>query len=318
LRVVIVRPNSYILATAPPMGPASLAAWLKKKRGDDIYIIDARKKRLDHSRLADKVANLNPDVVGISALSVESSDASETAKHVKKLLPEVPIVMGGPHASSAPEEVMADPNVDFAVVSEGEESFRKLLDRIENGDTSETVQGVWGRYGGELKFGGQREPLDVSDLPIPAWNLLPMEDYFAPGRNTHDTVPANVRCLQILTSRGCPFRCIYCHGIFGKTFRPRSPESVISEVESIVNTFNLKAIEVCDDIFNLDMDRAKTILRGLISMNISVSFPNGIRGDRVDAEMLYLMEAAGVRRVSFAVESANSRVQKVIKKGLDL
>ena len=318
MKVVIVRPNSYILPTAPPMGPASIAAWLKLKRADDVSIIDARKERLGEEGLADRVAALSPDVVGIGALSVEARDAHNVAAAVKRRLPGVTLLMGGPHVSASSERVMDDANVDFGVVGEGEESARELLDAIEAGNTSEPVEGVLSRYAGDVRFGGPRASLDVNTLPVPAWDLLPLETYFRPGRNTHDTVPASPRCLQIMTSRGCPFRCIYCHDIFGRIFRPRSPQHVLSETRDLVERFRLEAIEICDDIFNLDMDRAKTILRGLMPMRIAISFPNGIRADRADDEMLDLMEAAGTTRVSFAVESASPRIQKVIRKGLDI
>jgi len=300
------------------MGLVAIAAWLKQKRNAHVSIIDARKERIGPEEVAGRVSALSPDAVGIGALSAEAGDAREVAAAIKRRMTDVPVLMGGPHASTSPTDVMADPNVDFAVVGEGEETVRELLDAIDAADTSKPIEGVWGRYNKEVLFGGPRELLDVNTLPAPAWDLLPIENYFQPGRNTHDTVPASFRCLQVMTSRGCPFRCIYCHELFGRTFRPRSADRVLSEARDLKERFSLGAIEICDDIFNLAMDRAKEILRGLISLGIAISFPNGIRADRVDNEMLDLMEAAGTRRVTFAIESASDRVQKVIRKGLDL
>lgn len=318
MRIVLVRPNSYIVPTAPPMGLASLAAWLRLKRGDDTSIIDARKMRIPLAELADKIASSSPDVVGIGAISVEAAAAAELAAAVKRRLPSVPLIFGGPHASASPREIMEDRNVDFTVAGEGEESMRELLDRIESGDFARPVAGTWDRHNGEIRFGGVCNAIDVDTLPTPAWDLLPIKSYFKPGRNTHDTVAASVRCLPVMTSRGCPFKCIYCHGLFGHLFRPRSAANVLAEIHEIVETYRIEAIEIVDDIFNLDMDRAKEILRGLAPMRIAVSFPNGIRGDRVDEEMLDLMESANVSRVNFAVESASPRIQKLIRKGLDL
>jgi len=318
LRIILIRPNSYVLPTAPPMGLAALASWLRLKRGDEVGIIDARKRRLDPAELAGLVAGERPDVVGIGALSVEGREAHEVAGAIKKELPAVPVVLGGPFASADSLLAMSSESVDYAVAGEGEASFEKLLNALEEGRADSPVEGVWGRYDGAVGFGGPGERPDVDELPVPAWELLPLETYFRPGRNTHDTVPAHVRCLQVMTSRGCPFACIYCHGLFGKTFRPKSPENVVGEIEELVARYNLKAIEICDDIFNLDMERAKEILRGVAPLRLHLSFPNGIRADRVDDELLDLMEQAGTRRVSFAVESASPRIQKKIRKGLDL
>jgi anaerobic magnesium-protoporphyrin IX monomethyl ester cyclase len=318
MKLVLARPNSYVLPTAPPAGLAALAAWIRKSTPFEVAIIDARKERLSHAALAEKIAAQLPDAVGIGAMSVEAADALAAASEIRKSLPDAVVILGGPFTAGSPERLLADPNIDYVVIGEGEESLCELLQAVAKGKAGMPIAGVWGRTGGEIGFGGPRGPLGVDLLPPPAWDLLDIQRYFQPGRNTHDNIAAHVRCLQVMTSRGCPFRCIYCHAQFGKTFRPKAAEEVLKEIRFLVERYGIRAVEISDDVFNLDMDRAKTILRGIAPLEIAISFPNGVRGDRIDEEMLDLMEAAGTRRLTIAVESASPRVQNVIRKNLDL
>ncbi|MBK7259204.1 MAG: radical SAM protein [Ignavibacteriae bacterium] len=123
-----------------------------------------------------------------------------------------------------------------------------------------------------------------------------------------------------MTTRGCPYRCAYCHNILGKTFRVRSPEHVMREIRMIHDTYGITDFQVIDDIFNLDMDRAKKICDLIVGsrLPLTLSFPNAIRSDRVDEELIDKMAAAGTKFISIAIETASPRLQRLIRKNLDL
>ncbi len=129
-----------------------------------------------------------------------------------------------------------------------------------------------------------------------------------------------MRCAPIFTSRGCPFGCIYCHNVFGKKFRARSAENVLDELSMLKREYNIGEIEIIDDCFNIDLSRAKEIARGIIDrkLDIAISFPNGIRADHMDKELVDLLKEAGTYRVYYAVETASPRLQKLIRKNVDL
>ena len=128
------------------------------------------------------------------------------------------------------------------------------------------------------------------------------------------------RVLSIQTTRGCPYRCNYCHNLFGKKLRKRSVENVISELRLMKDKYNVEEVEIIDDIFNLDIERAKQIFRRIIEeeLDINFRFPNGLRSDRMDEELLDLFKEGGVFRLVFAIESGTPRIQKLIKKNLNL
>jgi radical SAM superfamily enzyme YgiQ (UPF0313 family) len=128
------------------------------------------------------------------------------------------------------------------------------------------------------------------------------------------------RGVPISTSRGCPYQCAYCHNLFGKRIRYHSVENVIEQLRTLKEKYGVEEIEVIDDIFNLDLERAKTIFRRVIEekLNLKFSFPNGLRSDRMDEEFLDIMKQGGAYRLVFAIESGSPRIQKLIKKHVKL
>jgi hypothetical protein len=123
-----------------------------------------------------------------------------------------------------------------------------------------------------------------------------------------------------MTTRGCPYRCLYCHSILGKAFRTRTPASVLAELRHLHDQYGITDFQIIDDNFNLDLPRAKTICDLIVAsgMKLTLSFPNAIRGDRVDEELIDKMAAAGTKFISYAVETGSPRLQKLIRKNLNL
>jgi len=126
--------------------------------------------------------------------------------------------------------------------------------------------------------------------------------------------------MALFTSRACPFKCIYCHSLFGKKFRKRSPENVLEEIRQLYHEYGIREFEVIDDIFNCDLKRAKRICDLIIAsgMRIRLTFPNGIRGDHMDEEFILKLRRAGTIFMAFAVETATPRLQKMLKKNVRL
>ena len=125
----------------------------------------------------------------------------------------------------------------------------------------------------------------------------------------------------IFTSRGCPFRCTFCNAnIFGKTFRARSPENVIGEIDLLVKKYGVKQIDIIDDNFSENISRAEEIIDLIISRdyNLAINFQNGLRADKLTRGLIHKMKQAGVYKVGIGIESANAKIRIKIKKGLDL
>jgi len=323
MRILFIRPNSQIIATPVPLGIGYVASYLLSKRPcDHVKVIDARNLRLSHQKLVRSAKDFNPDIIGISAINFEADQVQQLSCILKKEMPNTVIVLGGPYASANRGAILErNPAIDYLVICEGEETFFELVQTIEQNQSPAQVAGIFFRQNGEIRFTGERAMIkDLDAIPF-QWELVNPENYFRrTGRNSENIVKYSQRSLSIITSRGCPYGCIFCHNIFGKKFRARSSEKVVSEIAFLKEKYGIRELEMVDDSFNQDLDRAKEICRGIIKRNLGlhISLPNGIRGDIVDEEFLDLLKEAGFYRIAFAVESASPKIQKLIRKKIDL
>ena len=126
--------------------------------------------------------------------------------------------------------------------------------------------------------------------------------------------------MSLFSSRGCPYHCIYCHNIFGKKFRFRSAESLFNEIRHLYDVYKIPDFEIFDDIFNFDRNRLFEFCDLIIEsgMKITIAFPNGLRGDLLDEQQLSKLKQAGVIFIAFAIETGSPRMQKIIKKNVQL
>jgi radical SAM superfamily enzyme YgiQ (UPF0313 family) len=325
MRILLLRPNSIIIATPVPLGLGYVASYLLRRRPDDqLKIIDGRNLRLTPGQMVQEAVRYQPDLVGISAINFEADQVHILSGMLKQALPQAWVVVGGPYASANRGAILEqDPNIDYLLVCEGEQSFYALVEKLESKSDLEGVPGLFFRRDGRVHFTGEPEPIsDLDDLPFD-WELVNPRSYYqyrASGRNSQNIIKHSFKTLSVITSRGCPFGCIFCHNIFGRKFRKRSAERVVEEISLLRGKYGCEELEIVDDCFNLDLARAKAICRGIIErkLGLHLSLPNGIRGDIVDEEFLDLLKAAGFYRIAFAVESASPRIQQIIHKKIDL
>ncbi len=232
----------------------------------------------------------------------------------------MPVVFGGQHPTIVTEEVLRQDYCDFVCVGEGEETFGDFLEVFASGgDLTQVGPRIQGPRR-ELRRSTLRDRQieDVDSIPMPAYHLLDMDRYAEAetGRYT----PKYKRAIQIFTSRGCPWHCTYCHDLFGKKFRGRSPENVLAEMRLLYDRYRIQEFMIEDDIFNFDMDRAKRICDLIVEqgLQIALQFGNGVRLERMDEELVRKLAAAGTHHVSIAIESASPRVQSLSRKNLKL
>ena len=225
-----------------PLGIMSLAASAREHGHTDQHILDMKVERWSVEDAADALEALQPDVIGLSAMTYEAGCMHELAREMKRRLPETKIVCGGPHPSVAAEDVMADPAVDFVVRGEGEETFCELLDGIRDGrrDYTDCAGLSWRDETGALRTELDRAaPKDLDSLPHPAWDLVDHEKYHAIPRG--GVIYAHREFATMFSSRACPWRCTYCHNSYGKIFRERSAEDVLEEIDLLVQVRRQRA-----------------------------------------------------------------------------
>ncbi len=320
MRFVFVRPmasfNRYIQNV--PLNYIHLAAWLRQAGHEpsifDLVLPQARTEDLDAFIEAHRVP-----IVGIGCMTCEFPAAIAEARRLKQRHPQLKIVLGGAHASADPEECLNSGVVDYVIVGEGELPLTTLLARLEAGEPTTGIQGLWCRDAEGLILPTQPAPTpDVNLLPRPAYDLLPLEAYFQLDSPWH--FPKSKRAVQFISSRGCPYRCSYCHTIHGKRYRGQDPAMVLDQIEWLVKEHGVQEFMMVDDIFNFDLERAKAICRGIIErgLKLHLQFPNGVRGDRFDEELVQLMKRAGTHFMAIAIETVSERFQKLIRKNLKI
>ena len=229
------------------------------------------------------------------------------------------------------EASQAGVEVDLVVRGEAEETIVEIVRALDTaGETHAgrerlgacdwgVVAGLtWRDAAGQVVSNpGRPLPRDISGIPWPAFHLFKIERYTNLQPLT-DGLDPHARAYTIVTSRGCPYQCIYCSKpITGNTWRARPPEDVVAEWRYLVEEMGATEIGVTDDVWNLKLDRAKELCRLLIDQGLTrvpwVTI-HGMRADHTDAELFRLMKAAGCKRVGFGVESGNQAVLDAIKK----
>ncbi len=318
-KILLVKPSPTLgtYVHSPPLGIMTLSAYLKERILEiNIKIVDLS---MNDTSFKNIVSQFNPDIVGLSITSPEHNEMLKMANTIKDLNSNIICIAGGPHPTAFYDEVLECNNIDFAVIGEGEETLYNLVKNWIAGKDLKNILGMAYRtHEQTIIFNGHRDPVNINTLPIPDWKSINITEYTK--RLSFTVINAGKRPVPIFTSRGCPYHCVYCHSIFGKKFRFRTPESVIDEIKYLVNVHNVDEIMIYDDIFNLDRKRVKTICNLIISNNIKIkiSFPNAIRGDLLDEEVIELLKRAGVYILTIAIETGSERLQKLVKKNINL
>lgn len=323
MRVLILRPDSGIFTVLPPLGLMALAAYFREKSRHEVSIFDGREKSADDKDVLAAIESFKPDVIGISVLTMERTEGHHTAKIIRKAYPDKPIVIGGPYATSEMEEALENPAIDFVVLGEGEIPGLELLNAIEHNTGFENIKGLAYRNQGEIVHNGLSEAIqDLDSLPQLAWDMIDLENYFF---NPKRPTPMNLhvktaRSAPILTTRGCPYRCTYCHNLFGKRLRKRSVEHVMTEIRYLKEVKGVQEIEIVDDVFNLDNERALELADRIIEekLNLYFSFPNGLRADMMPDHLIDRLVEMGTYRIVYAIESGSPQIQKEMRKNLNL
>jgi radical SAM superfamily enzyme YgiQ (UPF0313 family) len=303
-----------------PVGLLYLASTAKEVFTDIEFRVFHTSTRKDPLGSIESIINsFEPDLIGLRSLSIAKDPFEKVAEQIRNLHPHVTVVAGGPYPSSSFRDILQAGLADIVVIGEGEKTFVDLIDALSaNNDIPLDLRGTAVLHDGSVKVNAPRDTIkDVDAIPFPDYSLLDLNDYA--GIKNHALQDAS-KCAFILSSRGCPYKCFYCHQLFGKKIRRRSAENVVAEMREHIEKRGVFDFVFLDDIFNVPMRDAKKVLTEIIESlpKIRINFPNGLRADQIDDEMLDLLEQAGTVEMALAVETAVPRLQKLIGKNLNL
>lgn len=327
-KVLIIVPNTrwfgkrFFHLTA--YTPCLLASLIKDYA--EIEILDTNLENLNPFQVKERIMQFSPDLVGITCLTMEyAKSAHKLAEIAKSVDKGIIAVLGGIYPTLLPQVAMKSKNIDYVVIGEGEKRFPELLRRLDKEESFEKgFDGIAFRKNGELTIIPIREYIEnLNEVPFPDYSKVDTSIYFnIINKGSITNLPKNFPFADTISSRGCPFHCIYCssQAINGPKIRYRSAENVLSEIDWLVEKYRIKHITFNDDNFFLDKKRVSEIMNGLIERDYGISWKTtNAAVYALDDKILELIKMSGGYQISLAIESGNMHVLKnIIKKPLNL
>jgi len=310
--IVLCAPGSLRIQigaiTHLPLALLTLAAWLRA-HGDyenQIQVLDANVRKLTLTDFKDAA------IVGITAMTGNQIQYGlEIAALARSANPDTVIVWGGIHPSLLPEQTAQHPLVDLVVTGEGEQTFLEVVEAVHHGEDLHGIPGTcWQEPSGKVVFGPKRPFIDLAQLPLPAYDLINIDDY-----------PGIEHQFDYQSSRGCPFRCGFCYNtVFcGRRYRKKPSAQVIHELSLLHDRYGVASFGLVDDEFFIDRKRVEAIFDGIIASGRQFSLIASCRLDivcRFSATLLAKMKQAGVSQMFFGAESGSATILKDIKKDI--
>jgi radical SAM superfamily enzyme YgiQ (UPF0313 family) len=301
-----------------PLGLLYLAA-VAREAGHAVALFDSMFAEGEQDFLA-FLEKERPRVVGISALATVRAMALRLAglAHRGGAI----VVLGGADPTGRPEsylqhEAAGERPVDLVVVGEGEETLLEILPRLLRGERPgpalEPVHGLAYRGGdGQVVRTPPRARLaDLERLPLPARDLVDIERYRRAWRERHGYFS-----LSLIATRGCPYGCTWCQkSVFGRSFRPRSPEAVAAEMREIKERYHPDQLRIVDDVMGIDRRWVRAWHDAVLARDAAIPFECLSRVDLMDEELVRLLREAGCRRIALGAESGSQRVLDAMNKG---
>jgi len=301
-----------------PLGIGYLAAWLKQ-HGYAVDIVQPAPGQSFDQALQAKLESFKPTLVGISVMTPSYPQAVRICEIVKESDPSRQTVLGGHHISAVGGEVLdQSPNTDFVVIGEGEQTLLELAGALSTGrsDLSDIAGLGWRDAEGKTHINAPRDFItDLDSLPHPARELVDMSRF-----GLHSYIDFGKRSATMVTSRGCPYKCMFCSSwlAMGSRYRWRSADSVLAEIRELVDVHEVDHIVFEDDTMTLRRSRMVEICNALIDMPNSPSWYCLSRVDTMDLELARLMRKSGCRMVNFGIESGSPEILEKIGKKISL
>src|SRR3989338_487808 len=314
-----------------PLNLLHLASYLKFKNMEcKIYELGifnpnetiAESNRLRYGIPDEKIMEIirkeRPKIVGLGCMySRHYIDVMNIAKLIKKTDPSIKVVIGGNHATSFSDMVLKVPDFDFVVKGEGEITFYELCKSIlEGGKDFHKIRGIAYKDGDRIVRTENREFIaNLDDLPIMDYSFLDLKKYTGGSKSQYIM---RTPLIGIISSRGCPGRCVYCtvRAVWGRTWRGKSPKRTADEIELLHKKYGINEFSFLDDSASVNKVRWNAICDEIINRRLDIKWttPNGIAHWTLDKPLLLKMKKAGCYRITFGIESGNLEIRNFLGK----
>ena len=345
-KVLLLFPPAYTIKSArdinplPPIGIGMLASVLEKNKYQ-VEILDCLVRGWDQEeetqankdivrvgltddQIKEYIKEFKPDVVGVSCMfSVQHKIYPQIFAAIKSVNSSIITVGGGAHVTVCSKEILEDPNCDYVILGEGEESIVEFLEVLQGRKSFESVDGLgWEKDSSDYVLNPKLKWIeDLDSLPFPAYHLIGLEQYF--GLESSHGIRHEKKYAPIVTSRGCPAKCTFCSAnkMFGYKFRTRSAQNVLDELWFLKKKYGIKEIMFEDDNVTASRKHATELFQMMIDQKIDLQWdtPNGVGMWTLTDDIIDLMKEAGCIKINFPIESGDQEILKnIIKKPLDL
>jgi len=300
-----------------PLGLGYIARVLLDD-GHEVQVLDINAHRWSTDEVERRLRRADFEVVGITGMVTEFAPVRWLSKLVKEINPSAQVILGGGLPTAFPRLVLEKTQVDIAVVGEGEVTIRELAESFVAGTPVSEVKGIWYREGDNLRTTQPRELIeDLDTVPLPARHLFPIERYIQNPVPYLRMFDRNVVSTNMVSSRGCPYRCVYCfHGLWGYRFRARSADNIVAEIKLLRDEYGINGIFFMDDTFVLDRKRLLAICDRLIEEDLGMLWVASGRVNLMDRQMLEKMRAAGCRTILYGIESGSQQILDEMRKSV--
>jgi len=298
MKILLINPPArdvqHESIVVPPLGLMYVGATLKRA-GFHVKIKDAFAERMDWQDFEIYIKQEKPHIMGIGGMSPTIDTSMRAIKIARPYTKH--IILGGPHSSLYKQKIFDTcQEIDFGVLGEGEETTLELIRALDHGNS---INGINGVVTTDIQNNKRELIRNIDSIPFPDRKMISYRLYRYPLLKD--------RCVTTMfTSRGCPYQCSFCDkSTFGSTWRPRSVENVLGEIEGIVNYHQIKSIIFYDDLFTLNKERVMALCEGILKRGYRFDWKCEGRVNLVDLEMLKLMKRAGCSIIAYGVESGN-------------
>lgn len=314
-RVLLLNPPTAAISTEPLLNIGYLAAVLRQN-GHDVRIVDATAPFRPYSaeEVFRLVSEYRPHFIGVTLTINFIPQSYAFLEQLAKL--EIPVVVGGPHPNSRPKESLLH-GAQIVCIGEGEETIVELAEYFLGLRPLTSVDGIcYQDEKGQPIFSRPRAAIrDLDTIPFPDFADFPIRSYTG-----SDDPESNPMFWSIFSSRGCPFNCIFCssHNVFGRNIRFRSAKNVLAEIELLVKRFGIKSVGFQDDEILCRKDRFIEFCDLLSSSRLNLKMSIRTRIDSIAPEILKKAREAGIKRLSFGIESWDDETLRLINKRYDV
>ncbi|MBI4100149.1 radical SAM protein [Candidatus Microgenomates bacterium] len=304
-----IRAQERNLGIIPPLSLLYVAA-IAEQAGHQVIIIDTVAQKLSVEDVISELEVFSPDILGFTMTTYMFHQALSWIREIKKRM-NLPILIGGQHLGTYPKETMTHKEIDYAVVGEAEITLPQFFETLEKGKSLEGVNGLAFRQNGKTIFNSpQDKVMEIDKIPFPARHLVDNAKYY-------NVVSRRKKFTAMVTTRGCPFHCIFCDLKKAK-WRMRSPQNIADEMEECYKDFGVREIDFYDSSFTANKQRVLEICKEIRQRKLDIIWSIRTRVDCVDKEMLKELSRSGCVRIMFGIESADPEILKTLRKGISV